>query len=429
MTIRKWKLTALTLCAFVTFPLAYSQQMAVPSQMARIAQRRQAAGFLAERGAKLGQQTNMAQMLMRARAQDSALVRKQQAADTTGSLTAPWTSAGPQQVETPAYGLVTGRITSIAVDPSDATGNTVYAGTTGGGVWKSTNAAGAAGAVTFSPLTDTPPVYSNTSMASLSIGAVSVQPGGGGVVLAGTGDPNDALDSYYGSGILRSTDDGNTWTLIDESRDGFNGGFQNYSFAGEGFAGFAWSTVNTSLVVAAVTDSIEGDIVNAPDARNTLSGLYYSTDAGATWLVATIEDRASQVIQSGNGAVAGGGNPATSVVWNPVRQRFYAAVRYHGYYESLDGITWTRLQSQPGINLTLTNVSGESPSTCVHLVPDFPRNSGGAARHRRSVRADGGLQQSGPGAMARRLQPGCRAVRVSHGELQPEDRLDALRGE
>jgi hypothetical protein len=42
----------------------------------------------------------------------------------------------------------------------------------------------------------------------------------------------------------------------------------------------------------------------------------------------------------------------TSVVWNPIRQRFYAAVRFHGYYESIDGITWTRLGHQPGNGLT-----------------------------------------------------------------------------
>ena len=37
------------------------------------------------------------------------------------------------------------------------------------------------------------------------------------VVLAGTGDPNDALESYYGSGLLRSADGGLTWSLISES--------------------------------------------------------------------------------------------------------------------------------------------------------------------------------------------------------------------
>jgi hypothetical protein len=40
------------------------------------------------------------------------------------------------------------------------------------------------------------------------------------------------------------------------------------------------------------------------------------------------------------------------VVWNPVRQLFVAAVRFHGYYQSADGVTWTRLAAQPGTGLT-----------------------------------------------------------------------------
>ena len=36
-------------------------------------------------------------------------------------------------------GTVTGRVTSIAVDPSDPSGNTYYVGTANGGVWKTTD--------------------------------------------------------------------------------------------------------------------------------------------------------------------------------------------------------------------------------------------------------------------------------------------------
>lgn len=56
---------------------------------------------------------------------------------------------GPVQVQSASYGKVTGRVTAIAIDSTDMTGNTVYLGTTGGGVWKSTNAAGPASAVSF----------------------------------------------------------------------------------------------------------------------------------------------------------------------------------------------------------------------------------------------------------------------------------------
>jgi hypothetical protein len=128
------------------------------------------------------------------------------------------------------------------MDPADVTGNHVFVGTTGGGVWVSNNAASSANVV-FTPVTDN--VDFTNVAPSVSIGALSVQPGGTGVILAGTGDPNDALDSYYGAGILRSTDGGNTWTNILYSDN------QAYLFAGEGFAGFAWSTVNPQLVVAA----------------------------------------------------------------------------------------------------------------------------------------------------------------------------------
>ena len=127
---------------------------------------------------------------MRARAQHAAMV--QSAAQTPAPA---WQPVGPPQVSTSAFGLVTGRITSIAADPSDSTGNTVYVGSTGGGLWKSTNAAAAPSSVTFTPLTDNLSAFSPAALTSLSIGAVTVQPGGTGVVLAGTGDPNDASDS------------------------------------------------------------------------------------------------------------------------------------------------------------------------------------------------------------------------------------------
>ena len=160
----------------------------------------------------------------------------------------PWQPLGPNQIVTTQFGDVTGRVTSIAIAPWDASGNTVYLGSTGGGVWRSNNAAASdPTTVTWQPLTDDPPAFSGIDITSLSIGAVSVQPGStpNGVVLAGTGDPNDVLDSYYGAGILRSGDGGATWTLIRQSSDGFSGGLTNYSFAGDAFAGFAWSTTNT----------------------------------------------------------------------------------------------------------------------------------------------------------------------------------------
>ena len=58
----------------------------------------------------------------------------------SGVVATPWEPLGPTGVITPAYGLVTGRISALALDPADATGNRLYVGTTGGGVWVSQDA-------------------------------------------------------------------------------------------------------------------------------------------------------------------------------------------------------------------------------------------------------------------------------------------------
>ncbi len=268
---------------------------------------------------------------------------------------ASWEPLGPAAVLTGSYGLVSGRVAALALDPSDTTGNTLYVGTTGGGVWLSTNAATAHPSdIVFRALTDAPSALATAQDTSISIGALSVQPGGTGVILAGTGDPNDALDSYYGAGLLRSTDAGKTWSLILGATDVMTGlGGVDRGFLAEGFAGFAWSTVNPQLVVAAVSQSWDSSIVQAGVAGYSYGGLYYSNDSGATWHLSLITDGDGLDVQGPIQLNSGlQGNPATAVVWNPVRKIFIAAVRFHGYYESADGVTWTRMDSQPGPGLT-----------------------------------------------------------------------------
>ncbi len=286
----------------------------------------------------------------------------------TANLSAVWQALGPMSVNSVLYGQISGRITAVAIDPNDSTGNTVYLGTTGGGVWKSTNAAGASSSVSFVPLTDTLPVFSAnedaTTIASMSIGAVAVQPSLTGIVLAGTGDPNDATDSYYGEGLLRSADAGQTWTLAIGSKDGANG---THSFAGLATAGLAWSSATPTLTVAAMTISTEGTVVQATNGAS-VPGLYYSSDAGITWHMATVYD-GSQVVQAPAAAGAAQAEVrATAVVWDAQRALFIAALASHGYYSSSDGQTWKRLANQPGTGLTTTNcpvgVNGIGSANC-----------------------------------------------------------------
>jgi hypothetical protein len=318
---------------------------------------------------KADPQLNPTVALQRARAQQRALL--QPSPRITANLSAAWQQLGPSSVVSTTYNNLTGRVTAIATDTSDATGNAIYIGTTGGGVWKSTNAAGALASTTFAPLTDNLPVFSanagSSIIPSLTIGAIAVQTGFNPVLLAGTGDPNGATDSYYGEGILRSPDHGLNWTLIQGSLDGANG---NHSFTGLATAGIAFSTTTPNIVVAAFSTSPQSAIVNAAGVSS-IPGLYYSSDAGLTWHMATIYDGSTIVQQPQPLGTSEIGNAATSVVWDALRNSFYAAVRSHGYYSSPDGITWTRLLVQPGTNLTIANCPANSNGTGSANCPIF----------------------------------------------------------
>lgn len=63
---------------------------------------------------------------------------------------------------------------------------------------------------------------------------------------------------------------------------------------------------------------------------------------------------APQIVQQPTATITAG-VPATSVVWDAQRNRFFAALRGHGYYSSADGATWIRLTQQPGTGLTTAN--------------------------------------------------------------------------
>jgi Abnormal spindle-like microcephaly-assoc'd, ASPM-SPD-2-Hydin len=327
--------------------------------------------FLRERGWSAGGRIPARAGAPRSRA---ALANGLNAAAAAAPASATWQPLGPTAVATPNFGLVTGRVSSLALDPSDPTGNRLFVGTTGGGVWAASNAGtSTTSSIEFTPLTDSVAALGGATEASISIGALTVQPGETGVILAGTGDPNDALDSYYGAGILRSTDGGNTWSLITETDDVDELlSTINASFVGEGFAGFAWSTANPQLVVAAVTQAYEGTLVGADLQTASYQGLYYSMDSGATWHLATITDGAGAVVQGPASQItAAAGNAATAVEWNPVRQVFVAAVQFHGYYQSTDGVTWMRMTAQPGTGLTAQMCPTNENSTGSEACPIF----------------------------------------------------------
>ena len=103
------------------------------------------------------------------------------------------------------------------------------------------------------------------------------------------------------------------------------------------------------LVVAALSTSAEGALVGSHE-RGVDSGAVLLHRLGRD--VADGDSRttarvlAQQPQPLGTGQV---GNAATAVVWDGLRQRFYAAqCGCTSFYESSDGATWTRMVNQPG---------------------------------------------------------------------------------
>ncbi len=180
-----------------------------------------------------------------------------------------WTPVGPTPTTGGTFSPVTGRITTIAVDPSDSTGNTLLLGGAQGGIWRSTDAG-----ASWTAVGDQNP--------SLAMGSIAFAPSSPGTVYAGTGEQAAfGFDIYYGAGVLKSTDHGQTWTqtcttpgpscpFIGPYLD-VNGGY--YTFGGARISYVAVNPTNPTLVLVAAQFLLEGP----------QEGVYCSQDGGATW--------------------------------------------------------------------------------------------------------------------------------------------------
>jgi hypothetical protein len=107
-----------------------------------------------------------------------------------------WINLGPTSGAYFDYGNISSRIVTIAIDPTNP--NIVYVGAAFGGVWKSTDAGNTWVSKTFNEV-------------SLSSGSLAIDPSNTNTIYYGTGEATYSAASYYGRGLLKSTDAGNTW--------------------------------------------------------------------------------------------------------------------------------------------------------------------------------------------------------------------------
>jgi photosystem II stability/assembly factor-like uncharacterized protein len=107
-----------------------------------------------------------------------------------------WTERGPNNIG--------GRTRSILVDPNDATKKTVWAGSAGGGLWKTTDIT--AGNPVWMPVND---FFSN-----ISVTTITYNPSSPSTMYFGTGEGYFNADALRGLGIWKSTDGGISWTQL-----------------------------------------------------------------------------------------------------------------------------------------------------------------------------------------------------------------------
>jgi hypothetical protein len=137
-------------------------------------------------------------------------------------LPSPWQSLGPQTAlypdllnRTSASYVASGRVSAMAVEPDCSVARCrLYVGAAGGGIWRADDA-----------LSSTPHwTFISNSFDTSAIGSITIDPTdpSGNTLYAGTGEPNASIDSGAGQGIYKSTDGGDSWSRLPGSTFAFN---------------------------------------------------------------------------------------------------------------------------------------------------------------------------------------------------------------
>jgi hypothetical protein len=236
-----------------------------------------------------------------------------------------WALIGPSTANYPsvltfskADYTTSGRITALAIAPSCASSKCrLWVAAAGGGIWRTDNALSGTGASW---------TFVSGSFATNAIGTLAVDPNdaSGNTIYAGTGEPNASGDSEAGMGIYKSTDGGNSWTLVPGSSL-----FQDRAVSSLAFDGSGNLLVGLTSAIRGVS-SVTGGAIGCPTPAGCATrGVYRQTGSTFTLLRAT--------------NIRG----TTEVAIDPYNSNIlYQASFAEGIWRSLDnGATWAQIKT------------------------------------------------------------------------------------
>lgn len=239
-----------------------------------------------------------------------------------------WTALGPQPLIAPPGDTAisySGRVTAIELHPNynGTTNQTVYVGGAQGGVWRSTN-----NGQTWTPLLD--------EQSTQAVGAIAIDPTNANVIYVGTGEGNMAGDCYYGAGLLKSTDGGATWSVIQGPTSATPP--VKPVFVNAAIPKVTIDPVTPNVVFVATTTGVTASASGGAGVVEPTKqvGLWKTTDGGTTWRNVNPD--------GSNGTV-----DAFDVIVDPLNHNVvYAAMEGRGIYRSKSNGepgTWEKLTS------------------------------------------------------------------------------------
>ena len=285
-----------------------------------------------------------------------------------------WTSVGAAAANA-ASNTGAGEVSAIAVDPSDPSGNTVYAAGSSGGIWKTTNfLATSANGPTWIPLTNFGP-SSGINIGAITVFARNSDPNES-IIIAATGSATSGENNTAlpGVGFLISQDGGATWNLYDSTDNidasgnilPINSASRNREFVGT----IAYAvTVDPQL-------SPTGQVIIYAALSGANGGIWRSEDTGQTWVQMLAGNATSVVLNPNSGTVL---NPTTGTNVQGNLQVVYAGFASPtgttgaaaGVYLSPNqGQVWSLMAGGIGNPLIIDNTTGADVNPVTNPSPN-----------------------------------------------------------